>query len=626
MSTQDYFKLMVESSLTPMYLIQDGLFRYVNSSFCRFSGYEAEEVVDRLGAADLAVPEDRELVAKKIRDRIEGRIPEIRYSFRALKKGGAGALIEVKASTIMYKGHPAIIGSVLDVTKRVLAENSLRESEDRYRHFFNEDVSAHYVTTPDGALLSCNEAFIKLFGFSSIEDVMRTNVSSLFIDPRNRGKFIDLVKERKRLEKIEAEYVRKDGKKVFVTETAEGEFDPDGSLMNIHGYLVDETNKRQLEAQLFEAQKMESIGTLVSGIAHDLNNVLAIILGHTCLIDPENVAPERMKRSREAISKATKRGANTIRQLLTFAHKVEIVTESMSVNEVIEEMLEFLKETFPEKIVFSSRLEPKLSTIHADPNQIQQVLINLCVNARDAMPEGGTLSISTSKVKGKVLNRRFSEVESGDYVLINVADTGTGIENKYISRIFEPFFTTKKDGRGTGLGLSVVYGIMKGHHGFVEVQSEVGKGTVFSLYLPIPLQVITTPSSTPKESIERGHGETIFVVEDEESIQDFMKAALEDNSYRVLLAKDGFEAVGVFGEHLGEVSLVIIDMGLPKMNGVKVLSEIKMIMPDVKIIFTSGYIEPDIKADIFEAGIKEFLPKPFSADDLLGKVQRVLNV
>lgn len=614
----NHFRLLIEFSLAGAYIIQDDLFTYVNSAFSRVFGYETDEIEGRLGPLDLTAPEDRELVSRNIHERIVGNVPEMRCSFHGLKKDGTRIFVEVLGSVFKYKKRTAIIGTIVDNT-------ALKVSEEKYRRFFSEDIAAHYITAADGTLLDCNAAFVKLFDFASVKEAMETNVVSFYPNPHDHDSFIELIRERKRLERLEAEYLRRDGKKMYVIENAIGEFDSSGNLTSIRGYLIDETNQRKLETQLFESQKMESIGTLVSGIAHDFNNVLAIIMGHIYLMDPGKSTPERISKSKAAISKAVNRGAQTIKQLLAFARKVDIITESVKVNDIIEEVVEFLKETFPEKIVFKVELDPKLPSIHADPNQLQQVLINLSVNARDAMmPLGGAISLSTSGVGSKTLNGRFPDVQGDEYLAIKVADTGTGIDEQTKSRIFEPFFTTKKV--GNGLGLSVVYGIVHAHHGFIELESKVGHGTVFSIYLPIPPQTIKSPPPIPETIIEvRGHGETVLVVEDEESVQDYIRGMLEDNGYQILVAKDGFDAVRVFGERRGEISLVIMDMGLPKMSGAQVIAELKMIMPDVRIIFMSGYIEPEIKAAIFEAGIKEFLSKPFSAEELLGKVKKMLK-
>jgi len=480
-SSNDHFRLLVENSLTGAYLIEGGLLRYVNPAFQRIFGYEKEDLVDRFSLIELTAPEDREVLAQKIQEQIDGKVSEMRYSFHGLRKDGTRIFIEVQGSLIRYKKHPAIIGSIVDNTDRIKAEESFRQADEKFHRFFNEDIVAHFITTPKGAVLDCNDTFARLFDFSSSEEAMRSNVISLFHAPLDRDRLIELIKSRKQLDGFETEYLKKDGRKVYVLEKAVGEFDSAGNLVSIHEYLIDETNKRQLEAQLFEAQKMESIGTLVSGIAHDLNNVLSIILGQVSLMVPEKASPEKMARSREAISKAAKRGAQTIRQLLTFAHKVDIIRESVKVNALIEELVDFLKDTFPEKITFSVELNPRLPSIHADPNQLQQVFINLCVNARDAMSSGGTLKISTSMVCRNSLEGRFPDMEAEEYLMIKVGDTGSGIDKENINRIFEPFFTTKKNGYGTGLGLSVVYGIMRAHHGFMEVQSEINFGTEFTL-------------------------------------------------------------------------------------------------------------------------------------------------
>jgi len=625
MSSNDHFHILVESSLTGAYLIQDGLFRYVNPAFCRIFGYDTEEIVNSLGPKDLTAPEEREWVAQNTLEKIKGNVHEVTYSFHGLKKDGTRVFVEVQGSIVRYKRRPAIVGTMIDSTSRVKAEESFEEADEKYRRFFNEDIVAHFITAPEGAILDCNKTFAHLFGFSSSEEAKRSSVVSLFPSPHDRDKFIDMIKERRRLDGFETEYIRKDGKKVFVYEKVVGKFDPIGNLKSIHGYLIDETNKKQLEAQLFEAQKMESIGTLVSGIAHDLNNVLSIILGQTSIMVPERVSPERITKSREAIAKAVKRGAHTIRQLLTFAHKVEIIRESVKVNDLIEELVDFLRDAFPEKICFSLDLDEELPSIHADPNQLQQVFINLCVNARDAMPHGGTLTIATAMASKKSLEERFPEMDDANYLKIRFTDTGAGIEKQNLNKIFEPFFTTKKDGYGTGLGLSVVYGIMKAHHGFTEVQSETGFGTEFTLYLPIPHQITETPSSCKMDEAMQGHGELIMVVEDEDPVLDYMKATFEGSGYKVLSAKDGEEAIKIFGEHFDEINLVIMDMGLPKKNGAQALSELKAISPEIKVLFTSGYIEPEIKLSILRMGVHEFLSKPFGSNDLLEKVQQVLK-
>lgn len=365
---------------------------------------------------------------------------------------------------------------------------------------------------------------------------------------------------------------------------------------------------------------------MVGGIAHDFNNILSVIVGHTALMQKWRPSPERFAKSFEAVTKATERGAGIVKQLLTFARKVEVVTESVKIGDAIEELVTLLKETFPEKITFRVEVDPNIPSIHADSNQIHQVLLNLCVNARDAMPKGGTIEIIAGSVDRGVLNGRFKEVESDRYVLVKIADTGTGMDKETLHRIFDPFFTTKKGGRGTGLGLSVVYGIMKAHHGFIDVKTKPGEGTTFLLYLPMPVQAVEPPKGTKtREEFPRGRGEVILAIEDEEAIRDFLKTFLEDTGYNLLPAADGIKGLLEYKEHMKEVSLVILDMGLPEMTGAEVLAELKMLDPNVKVIIASGYLEPEVKADALEMGAVDFLPKPYMVEDLLAKIHSVLG-
>ena len=620
------YRDLVESSQVGVFSHEGGLFRYVNTSLAETFGYEVSDLVDKLSLLDLASGEDKKKLSETIRSCLAGEARENMSSFRGITKNGNIVYAELHGSLSRYKNRPAIIGTIVDDTNHFRADEVLKETLGRYRSLFEEDIAPRYVTTPGGTFADCNHAFAQLFGFSSKDEVLSVNASSLFPMPAERARFIELIKERKRLKEHKTEYVRHDGKRVYVSENAVGEFDSSGNLIGIRGYLLDETNERQLEGELFQSQRLETLGTLVGGIAHDFNNILGVIVGHVALMDKWRQNQERFSKSFEAVKKATDRGAHIVKQLLTFARKVEIVTESVRVGDIIEELVALLDETLPEKIAFRVEIDPNIPSIHADSNQLHQVLLNLCVNARDAMPNGGTIVISATTVDRGILNGHFREVETDRYVQVKVKDTGTGMDKETISHIFEPFFTTKKAGHGTGLGLSVVYGIMKAHHGFVDVKSEVGQGTTFSLYFPIPAQTVEVPREKKKEGESpRGHGEMILAIEDEESLRDFLKTFLDDNGYKVLLAEDGLKGLLTYKEHMNEVNLVILDMGLPEMSGAEVLGELKTLNPGVKVILASGYLEPEIKADAFEAGAAGFLPKPYNVEELLAKVHTALE-
>jgi CheY-like chemotaxis protein len=285
-----------------------------------------------------------------------------------------------------------------------------------------------------------------------------------------------------------------------------------------------------------------------------------------------------------------------------------------------------LAETFPKTIVVNLELEKNLPTIHADPTQVHQVLLNICVNARDAMSSSGTLTLKTTHVVSEEMTRYFQTVPEVTYLLLAISDTGSGMSNETKGRIFEPFFTTKEKGKGTGLGLSVVYGIMKSHNGFVRVESELGKGTTFFLYFPIPKKT-DEPAARIYNHIEQiaGGSETVFLVEDEVVLSELTKTFLEMNGYRVLTAKDGEEAIELYKKHYATIDIVVTDMGLPKLTGLEVLIEMKKIKPETKLIFASGYIEADLKSLMFQQGAKFFLFKPYQPNEILKVIRNVLD-
>jgi signal transduction histidine kinase/ActR/RegA family two-component response regulator len=391
--------------------------------------------------------------------------------------------------------------------------------------------------------------------------------------------------------------------------------------------LKDITAQKTLEEQLRQAQKLESLGTLASGIAHDFNNILGIIMGHSFLLERLKSDPVKLSQSIDAIEKATQRGAALVKQLLTFARKTEAVFESVLVNQIIEEVVKLLQETFSKTINVRSDLKRDLPIIVADSNQIYQVMINLCVNARDAMPMGGTLSIASTTVEGGALSSKFPRATAREYILLQVSDTGMGMDEVTRQRIFEPFFTTKGVGKGTGLGLALVHGIVENHHGSINVATELGKGTTFSIYLPVEERPIES-HRTSKKAMEDvpGGTETILLIEDEEMLGELARAFLVSKGYTVLTARDGEEGVEAFSRHQKEISVVVTDMGLPKLGGEDVFKRIRAIDPKAKVILASGFIDPEVKSEMYKAGAKHFIQKPYSHDEVLQKVREVIDI
>ncbi|RCJ16796.1 hybrid sensor histidine kinase/response regulator [Nostoc sp. ATCC 43529] len=384
---------------------------------------------------------------------------------------------------------------------------------------------------------------------------------------------------------------------------------------------TDITQKKQLEAQFLRAQRLESIGTLASGIAHDLNNVLAPILMTAQLLESQ-VNDERSRRLLPILIANAKRGANLVKQVLSFTRGLEGDRTILQLKHLIIEIQQIIKETFPKSIEVFTQISPNLWTVSGDATQLHQVLMNLCVNARDAMPNGGALKIFAKNLfVDESFTKMHIDAKVGHHVVITIADGGIGIKAEILDRIFEPFFTTKEVGKGTGLGLSTVLGIIKSHGGFINVYSEVGKGSQFQVYLPA--QDATETTEEQNQELPPGQGELILVVDDEAAIRDVTKTSLESHNYKAITASDGIEAIALYAEHRDKISLVLTDMLMPSMDGLTTIRTLRKINPDVKIIAVSGLSSVDKVDAAYDIGIKAFLPKPYTANQLLQTISTV---
>jgi signal transduction histidine kinase len=388
--------------------------------------------------------------------------------------------------------------------------------------------------------------------------------------------------------------------------------------------------QKKLEEQLRHAQKMESIGTLAGGIAHDFNNILNIIQGYAELIGEEQLTEQEIDKSLKTIDQQIKRGTSMVRQLLTVARKTETHLAPIDANDLVLAISELIKQSFPKIIDVALDLDPGLSPVMADSNQLSQALLNICVNARDAMPAGGKLTVRTEKLDENKVPGRSLKAHAESYVSIVISDTGMGMKEEVRERIFEPFFTTKRIGEGTGLGLAIVYGIVKEHNGFIDVESEPGLGTTFRLYLPI----LRAEGKSSVDEITRrevgsrkyanGRG-TVLVVEDEEAMVRLLREVLSKAGYKTLTAVDGEEAIDLYHRHKEEIDIVVLDLGLPKVTGFDVIQKLKEQNPGVSIIITTGYLQPELKSELFQAGVKDCVYKPYSVDDLLNKIGFLLE-
>jgi PAS domain S-box-containing protein len=591
-------------------------------------GHQPEEIEPGIESWTNRIhPEDLELVKTGIHAAIDSGKQSWSDEYRFRRKDGSYAIVADRGFINRdTSGKPMrMIGAMEDITERKQAEEALEKSEEQYRQFFEDDLSGDYISMPDGKIISCNPAFARIFGFASVEDVLNSDASSLYAEPESRETFLRLLREKKKLEYYESEYLRHDGAQVCFVQNAIGTFDPQGDLVQIRGYIFDESKRKLLERQLIQAQKLESLGTLASGIAHDFNNILGIILGYASLLTRQISDPDNIKNSAEAVVKASMRGAALVKQLLTFARKGDTQLTLVKLNDVVNEISKLLGETIAKTIEITLDLDKGLPVISADATQIHQVMLNLCVNARDAMPNGGTLTIVTQLQQSDAIRNKFPKAAAPQYIVLSVTDTGVGMDEKTRSRIFEPFFTTKEIGKGTGLGLSVVFGILESHKGFVNVESEPGKGTTFYLYFPVPESMENEQAKAEiQKEIPRGT-ETILVVEDEEMLRELLKNILQSAGYRVFTAIDGKEAIDLFRQHRDDIQLVLSDLGLPKLSGYDVFRKMKLMKSDVRFILVSGFMESQTKTEMSKEGIKDFIQKPFSFYTVMLSIRTVLD-
>ncbi len=625
--SEERYRRLVESSPDAIVIHVDGKIVFVNEAGVRLGGARSAEELEGRTLLDFVHPDYKALVGKRMHEAVEERrgVPLIEEKFVRLD----GITIDVEVSSIpfTYQGRNGAQVVIRDITERKRAEEALRQSEERYRSLVYSARDAIFTLSPEAVITSLNPAFETITGWK-VEEWIGKSFTGL-VHPDDMPVAVQNFKRMMVGEVVPVHELRiKTKRDTYVS----GEFTITPQrlrdrVVGMIGIARDITERKKLEENLRQAQKMESLGTLAGGIAHDFNNILAIILGHASLHSKSDKSPEQFSQSIEAIITATNRGAGLVRQLLTFARKAETQVEPISLNETIKDLLKLLNETFPKTILIETSLHADLPAINGDSTQINQVLINLCVNARDAMPAGGKLSISTKIVSGSSVKQRFADASAHRYALVDVVDTGFGMDEATRTRIFEPFFTTKERGKGVGLGLAVVFGIISGHNGFIYVDSSRGKGTAFHLVFPIPDRKIEESEFLAADSGDvRGGKETILLVEDEELLRDAAKEILSARGYTVLTAGDGEEATRIYSRNKGEISLVVSDLGLPKIQGDELFKNLKGMNPKVRAIFASGYLEPNLKSELLKAGVKDFIQKPYVPTEILKKVRDTLDL
>ncbi len=748
-ASEEKYRLVVEHANEAIFIAQEGLLRLVNPKALEITGYD-QETLQTKPFLELIHPEDRAMVVDRHLRRTRGEdLPPV-YSFRFIDREGQVKWVEINAVRIAWEGRPATLNFLSDITDRRLAEEALRESEERTRLIFNTVPDSITITrVEDGRYMQVNDYFCQLTGYAREETIGRTvDDLNVFVNASDRERLVQELRDKGEANDLEIQYRKKDGslftsllsarpiqyagedclvavvtdstsrkqiedalrkseekyrllvenaneailviqeglikyanpKAVKIIRYSEGDLFPQPFLKFIHPedrekvmaqylkrmsgqmtspvysfrlldhqgnilwveinavqiswegqpavlvFLTDISEKKQLEIQFLQAQKMEAVGRLAGGVAHDFNNLLTSILGYSDLMMMRLRSGDPLIGDVKEIIKAAKRATGLTRQLLAFSRKQIMQPKVLNLNGIISDMKKMLKRLIGEDITLETLLSPNLRQVLVDPGQIDQVIMNLVINARDAMPQGGTLTIETANTRiDEVQVRQYLGAKPGAYVLLSVKDSGSGISDEIQSHIFEPFFTTKELGQGTGLGLSTVYGIVKQSNGYIWVDSRPGQGTVFKIFLPQQEGEAESDLKPERGKASLRGEETILLAEDNESVRGLTRSVLEHFGYRVLETEDGEEAGRMSKGYEGPIHLLLTDVVMPGISGRVLAEQLQTSRPGIKILFMSGYSEEAVLLKGMQNLGAHFLQKPFTPEELGLRVREILD-
>jgi PAS domain S-box-containing protein len=635
------YRLIFEGSPTPMWVTDLDTLRFleVNDATLQHYDYSRDEFL-AMGSHDIRSSGETERYLKYINEVIklhpEGGVGRAGL-WRHQKKNGENIDVEIKWSKITFRGRAAILIMAHDVTERKRAAEALEKSEaslaaaQRIAHLGSWELDLKDLTDMSGNELRWSDETYRIFGYEPRQVPVTADFFYQTVHPDDRQRIAAALAEalqKKDIYDVEHRISLPTGEERYVRERAETVMDSSGKPVQMRGIVMDITERRQLGEQLRQSQKMEAIGQLAGGVAHDFNNILTVIHGHASLLLVDKTITKNAARSAQQITQAAERAAGLTRQLLTFSRRQVMQPRRLDLNEVVSNMTMMLGRILGEDIALQLNYWPEPAFIKADASMMEQVLLNLVVNARDAMPKGGQLAIKIASLKTGPNPRTYpSEARAGEFVCLNVSDTGCGINPENLRRIFEPFFTTKDVGKGTGLGLATVYGIINQHQGWIEVDSEVGKGSSFRVFLPLAGEdVAAGDQKKALPATVRGGNETILVVEDEAAVRELVCRVLGSHGYKILEAETGVAALEIWRENKKRIDLLLTDLVMPdRLNGRELAETLRAERPKLKVIFTSGYSADVVGKDfVLQRGL-HYLQKPYDPQKLAVTVRECLD-
>ncbi len=621
--SESQYRLLFESNPLPLWVFdcETLAFLAVNEAAVRHYGYTRQEFL-AMTLKEIGPPEGVAALLEGASRDVEGLSETVVWQHR--KKDGTIIDVEITRHSIQFGGRRAELVLAHDVTNERRSWEQWRQSEVRFEKAFRSSPLALSITTfPEGRYLTVNEAFVQMLGYPREEVAMQTATElEVWVDPAQRLEMIRQLEESGRLKAFQAKFRTSTGGAKLAEVSGELiEWDGKRCLL---ANTLDITEAKGLEEQFLQAQKMEAVGRLAGGIAHDFNNMLGVIVGHTELLQ-ERLTSGRDIRNVAEIRKAAEHAASLTRQLLAFSRQQVLAPRVVDLNVIIGNLTEMLRRMIGEDVQLIFRPAESLGSVKADPVQMEQIMMNLAVNARDAMPDGGKLLIETANAElDETFTSNHPSVRPGSYVLLSVSDTGTGMDQATMDHIFEPFFTTKGPGKGTGLGLSMAFGVINQSGGSIWVHSAPMSGTTFKIYLPRVDELPTLDIATePKPRREAGT-ETILIVEDEDAIRELVVAFLEDSGYTVLQASDAKKGIQM-ARASAHIDLLLTDVIMPGLSGSELALALRAVFPNLKLLFMSGYTRDLVAQHGVLTGDEMLLEKPFTKEALLAKVRSVLD-